>query len=235
VYGVNTKDPIVVTAQAGYVKVQYTIHVTVDTTAPELTVTAPVNGSALVGEVVKFEGFVTDSDPYTSEATVAVLKNGVKLGTITTNANGFFSKNVAVGYDNAPITLVATDNAGNASAPQEITLNIVKPGEGITIVSPKLIAPQFNEDGYALLVSDSIQATEEVTFEGYAFGKDNTAIKGNQIIVTNMANRDQRFVNVDENGFFSVTFNNVKSSRQPIVFSGKDNNYNRYSVNVNIK
>src|SRR5690606_26648232 len=103
----NTSDPTVVAGG-------------LDTQAPNLTITAPVNGDLTNNNTPTVSG--------TSEAgaVISVTIGGVEVCTVVADSNGDWSCDVspAVNDGSVQIDVTATDAAGNTSNPESVTITV---------------------------------------------------------------------------------------------------------------
>ena len=124
--GVHTIQAALVASTTAQATTQ--VQVTVDSVAPTLTVTAPANGAYVEGTTVTVAGTVADSLP------VAVMVNGVAAAV----SAGQFSLAAAIPASGSTASYVVTaiDAVGNSSAPQSVTVNVLRSPLTVAITSP---------------------------------------------------------------------------------------------------
>jgi hypothetical protein len=124
--GVHTIQAALVASTTAQATTQ--VQVTVDGTAPTLTVTDPTNGAYAQGATVTVAGTVADTQP------VAVMVNGVAA----TVSGGQFSLAAAVPGSGAtaPFVVTAIDAVGNSSDPQTVTVNVLRSPLTVALSSP---------------------------------------------------------------------------------------------------
>lgn len=123
---------------------------TVDTVAPALDVTSPVNNAQLSNRTITIAG-TTDVG-----ATVTATVNGTDVGTITVDASGNFSKSYTVSGNGSYAVVVTTeDGAGNTYS---ITRNISVYVATVD-VSNVVIAPNPADGGATLTITATVTLT----------------------------------------------------------------------------
>lgn len=114
----------------GNAATQKSITITVDTTAPELNVTSPAEGSITNVAVCVVSG--TTNDATSSPASLTV--NGQA---VTINADGSFSTEITLSEGSNTITIVATDDAGKATTvTRTVTLDTKAPSITAVVLTP---------------------------------------------------------------------------------------------------
>ncbi|KAF0219270.1 MAG: polymorphic outer membrane [Geobacteraceae bacterium] len=122
--GINTID-ISATDSVGNKSTQK-LTVTLDTTAPELTVSAPLDGTATKNPTLNIAGKVTDD----SDVSFTINDSPVPL-----KADGTFSHALSLNSGANVITTVATDLAGNRTSDKR-TVTLDQTGPGLEITTP---------------------------------------------------------------------------------------------------
>lgn len=133
-----------VTTERGYSDTSNEITVTLDTAAPDLSITSPGNGQLITGEAVTVTGPVADTH----------------LGSVTVNGipatvnNGIFTAKIIVDEGDFDINVVATDLAGNVSS-QSVTVDVdytapvienVKPETDKTVNTGETVLIEFDSE-----------------------------------------------------------------------------------------
>jgi hypothetical protein len=114
----------------GNAATQKSVTFTVDTVAPVLNVTSPVDGSVTNTSTCTVSG--TTNDATSSPVTVTV--NGAS---VTVNANGSFSKAITLSEGENTITIVATDAAGKTTTvTRTVTLDTGAPAFVSVTINP---------------------------------------------------------------------------------------------------
>ncbi len=123
------------TGDSDYLNTSGVRMVTLDTTAPVVTIETPTSGSAVNTPLRQVSGTVNDP----GVTTVLLTLNGAPQS--VTVSGGRFSKNVTLAPGTNTITVRATDGAGNTSpaSPVTITLDTSKPLVTITTPANKLL------------------------------------------------------------------------------------------------
>lgn len=98
----------------------------VDTVAPTLTITSPVEGFVTNSSSVTVSG--TSNDATSSPVTITVKVNGGTAQTVTVNEDGSFSKSINLSAGANTIVISATDAAGkNTTITRTVTLDTGAP------------------------------------------------------------------------------------------------------------
>lgn len=114
----------------GNAAAQKSITITVDTTAPELDVTSPTEGS--ITNVAECVVSGTTNDATSSPASLTVNGKAVTIG-----SDGSFSTTVTLSEGNNTITIVATDAAGKATTvTRTVTLDTKAPSISAVVITP---------------------------------------------------------------------------------------------------
>jgi hypothetical protein len=133
---------------------QQTVTVTVDRTPPQVTFTQPVDGSFTNATFITATGTVTGTAPVAS-----VTVNGVNA---SLSGNSFTSTPIQLGTDGSSttITAIATDTAGNNSAPKIVTVKVDRTAPQVVINQP---ADGSFTNAASVTVSGTVTSTDSVT------------------------------------------------------------------------
>ena len=146
------------------------VPVTMDTTPPAVSVTAPASGSYVNGGVITVSATATDSAGVTG---VQFKLDGVNLGAVVTGVGPAYSVSWnSAGVANGPHTLsaVATDAAGNtATASVPVTMDTTPPAVSVT-------APASGSYVNGGVITVSATATDSVGVTGVQFLLDGAAL-----------------------------------------------------------
>jgi flagellar hook assembly protein FlgD len=119
-YTIDCKD------NDGNSAVQKSVTFIVDTVAPTLNVTAPVDGLITNQTAVNVTG--TTSDVTSNPTVITVTVNGVDAGTVTVDGSGNFSKGITLKSGANTVVVKATDSAGlSTTITRNITVDTVAP------------------------------------------------------------------------------------------------------------
>ena len=138
----------------GNVAVKASSAFTVDTTSPDLNVTAPIDGSAQASLQIAFAG--QTNDLMSSPVTIAVKLDGGVPVNPTVGADGRFSGVIDV-PETAPdgvhtLTITATDQIGNATTvTRQVTINRSAP-----VISNVVITPNPVETGQMFTITVTV-------------------------------------------------------------------------------
>ena len=114
----------------GNAATQKSITITVDTTAPELNITSPAEGS--ITNVAKCVVSGTTNDATSSPASLTV--NGKA---VTISSDGSFSTEITLSEGTNTITIVATDDAGKSTTiTRTVTLDTKAPSISAVVITP---------------------------------------------------------------------------------------------------
>lgn len=114
---------------------QGSVTFTVDTVAPTLSVSAPVEGLATNDETINVIG--TTNDATSSPVTVAITVNDVDQGAVTVGAGGAFAKAVSLTSGKNVIKITATDQAGKSTTiTRTVILDMVAPVFNSITITP---------------------------------------------------------------------------------------------------
>jgi len=142
---------LVVAKNAAGLSTQQTASVTVDTTAPSVTISTPLTGSLTKNPVAVVTG--------TTESGSSVVVDGVQA---SVSSGGAFSVAVSLQEGSNTITAVATDPAGNmASSSVTVTLDTIAPPLNLT-------SPSAFVNTTAVIVSGTSEPGANVTVDGAA-------------------------------------------------------------------
>ncbi len=150
-----------------------------DTTAPTLAITAPANGSTTEAETITVSGTVSDPGEYASG--VASVTVNSQPATLDLQAGTWTIASFSLNVGNNPISVVATDTAGNPAQPQTInvtrqtppdqtgpTLVVTEPTDGshtqseTIVVSGSVADPGQYPSGVAQITVNGVTATINV-------------------------------------------------------------------------
>lgn len=109
----NNTISVTATDNDGNTSAAVTSTFTVDTVAPELDVTSPVDGLITNDDQLTVAG--TTSDATSGPVTITITLNGTDQGPVTVAANGSFSKVITLANGSNTIVVTATDQAGKTS------------------------------------------------------------------------------------------------------------------------
>jgi hypothetical protein len=124
------------------------VAVTVDTSPPVVTITAPAYGTQTIAALVTVAGTVTDASPIAS-----FIVNGVAVSL----ADGAFTTAAPLGLGGNPITAEATDAAGNTGSDGITVVRGEAPAIAITVPADGLLTHQT-----PLTVSGTVSGTAPV-------------------------------------------------------------------------
>lgn len=109
---------------------QKSITIKIDTTAPELNITSPAEGSITNIAICTVAG--TTNDSTSSPASLKVNGKAVSI-----NADGSFSTEITLSEGSNTITIVATDEAGKATTvTRTVTLDTIAPSITAVVLTP---------------------------------------------------------------------------------------------------
>lgn len=112
-----------------------TVAFSVDTIAPELSVTAPVDG--LITNIASVLVTGTTNDNSDSPVTVKITLNDTDQGTVTVSSTGSFSKSITLVNGTNTIVVTSTDEAGKSSSvTRTVILDTVAPTIKTVTVTP---------------------------------------------------------------------------------------------------
>jgi hypothetical protein len=123
----------------------------IDTVAPTLNVSTPIDNSITNNATCAITG--TTNDTSSSPVTVAIKLNNVDQGEVIVNAQtGAFSKNVTITEGENTIAVTATDSAGKATINTiKVTLDTVAP-----VISAVSIIPNPADAGQTYIISVTV-------------------------------------------------------------------------------
>lgn len=124
---------------------------TVDTVAPTLNITSPVDNYLTNNASLAVSG--TTNDETSSPVTVGITLNGADQGAVTVESNGTFSKLVTLTEGDNVIVITATDQAGNSTS---ITRNVGLDTSVPEIVSATIM-PNPVDAGETMVISVVIE------------------------------------------------------------------------------
>ncbi len=175
-------------------------NVTHDATPPTLTVTAPANGATTTADSITVSGTVSDL------TAVTVAANGVNLPVVS----GAFSRKIALAEGENPVTVTATDAAGNtASTVRTVTREVPIPPDPATVATPiDPTVPTTLAASTAFLYSgsnpiqtgvtaDTIKAHTAGVVRGKVVNRAGTPLSGVKVTVLNHAEFGQTFTRSD--------------------------------------
>ena len=124
---------------------------TVDTVPPALNVTSPAEGLITAAPALTVSG--TTNDATSSPVTITITLNSVDQGDVTVQANGAFSKSVALSEGANTIVVTATDAAGKLST---VTRNVTLDTSVPQIVSASVV-PNPADAGATVTITVVVQ------------------------------------------------------------------------------
>lgn len=134
----------------GNVAATQTVTFTVDTIAPSLNISEPMNNVAVNAATIHVIG--STNDEASKPVTVAIKVNGVDQGTVTLDADGAFDKIITLTEVTNEIVITATDAAGLVTTVTRIVLmDTVAPTFGSVSVSPNPV-----DAGMTFIISVSV-------------------------------------------------------------------------------
>ena len=134
----------------GNAATQKSVSFTVDTVAPTLNVTAPVNNLKTNNASCNVVGQTNDAT--SSPVTVTVKLNGVDQGTVSVDGSGNFTKNITLVAGNNTIVVRSTDQAGKyTEITRYVSLNQIAP-----VISNISITPNPADVGESILISCTV-------------------------------------------------------------------------------
>lgn len=158
----------IATDTAGNTATSTTISVTVDNTAPTVSLTAPSNGSLLWGTAVALSATATDN--------IAVSKvdfyrdSNVLLGTDTTTPYGISWDSTSTSSGAHTIFAVATDSAGNTKTSTVVNVTVDNTGPSVTLTAP------VNGATISGTVAVSATASDNVAMSKVEFYRDSNVL-----------------------------------------------------------
>lgn len=120
---------------------------TVDTVAPTLNVTAPINGAVSNSAGLTVSG--TTSDATSGNVTVKITVNGTDQGSVSVASNGSFNREVSLTEGSNTIIVTATDAAGKkSSVTRTVTLDTSAP-----VIQSASISPNPVNTGSSMIIT----------------------------------------------------------------------------------
>lgn len=134
----------------GNTAVQKTVSFTIDTVAPTLNVSTPVEGLKTNIASLTVTGYTNDLT--SSPVTVTIKLNGVDQGTVSVDSGGNFSKTITLATGNNTIVVRSTDSAGKyTEITRTVSLNTVAP-----VISNIAITPNPANVGTSITISCTV-------------------------------------------------------------------------------
>lgn len=131
----------------GNAATQKSVTFIIDTVAPTLSVTSPVDGTVTNSSAVTVSG--TTNDATSSPVTLTVKLNNGSAQNVTVNANGSFSKALTLTPGTNTITITATDAAGKSTT----VTRTVKLDTGAPVFQSITINPNPVDAGKTYIIS----------------------------------------------------------------------------------
>ena len=135
----------------GNAAVQKSTTFKVDTVAPVLNVTAPVNN--LITNKASLTVAGTTNDVTSSPVTVKITLNGADQGAVTVGTGGAFSKQITLAEGSNTIVITATDSAGKATS----VTRTVKLDTSVPKIKSATITPNPVDAGATMVISVVIE------------------------------------------------------------------------------
>jgi len=183
-------------------EVTATVSVSLDTTAPYVTVQAPADGSKVYAPTIAVTGLINDIVRGTvNEAQANVTVNGVSATVVN---RSYIAENIVLTEGQNLITINAADQVGNTNSVSVTVEYIVPQGKQIELLSQQnqsaLIGTKLAED---IMVKLTNEIGEPVVGKNTIF----RVIQGDGILAINTGNEGQGvIVQTDENGQASTSF-----------------------------
>jgi len=135
----------------GNAAVQKSTTFKVDTVAPVLNVTAPVNN--LITNKASLTVAGTTNDVTSSPVTVKITLNNTDQGAVTVGSNGAFSKQINLAEGSNTIVITATDSAGKSTT----VTRTVKLDTSVPQIKSATITPNPVDAGATMVISEVIE------------------------------------------------------------------------------